>query len=161
MKLGTRRYEDVVILQFIGELGSEHLPALKRRLDSLLEGGDLKFVLDAKQLNFVNSAGLGYLIRFAKEAKKYGGHIVLAAPSQFIRDTLITLQITDFFPTYDSIREGVLHFREGADVSELDLHGMAAAFFGLTATGRVDKHLPHGPGGDPKKVRPVLPGKVF
>lgn len=127
MKLGTRRYEDVVILQFIGELGSQHLPPLKRRLDSLLEGGDLKFVLDAKQLNFVNSAGLGYLIRFAKEAKKYGGHIVLAAPSQFIRDTLITLQITDFFPTYDSIREGVLHFREGADVSELDLHGMAAS----------------------------------
>lgn len=127
MKLGTRRYEDVIILQFIGELGSQHLPPLKRRLDGLLEGGDLKFVLDSKQLSFVNSAGLGYLIRFAKEAKRYGGEIVLAAPSQFLRDTLITLKITDFFPTYDSIREGVLHFRKGADVNELDLRGIAAA----------------------------------
>ena len=127
MKLGTRRYENVVILQFMGELNSSHLPLLQRRLDALLEGGDLRFVLDANQLSFVNSAGLAYMIRFAKQAKKYGGRLVLAAPSQFLRDTLITLQITDFFPTYDSIREAVLHFREGVDVNELDLHGMAAS----------------------------------
>lgn len=127
MKLGKRRYEDVVILQFIGELGSNNLPRLKTRMDAMLEGGDTKFVLETGRFSFISSAGLGYLIRFAKEAKEQGGGVALASPSQFLKDTLITLQITHLFPAFDGIQAGILHFRGGADVSELDLIGAVAA----------------------------------
>lgn len=127
MKLGKRRYEDVVILQFVGELGSHNLPRLKTRLEPLLEGGDTKLVLETGRLSYVNSAALGYLIRTAKEAKAQGGGVVLATPSQFLKDTLITLQITHLFPVFESIQQGILHFREGAEVSELDLVGAVAA----------------------------------
>jgi anti-anti-sigma factor len=123
MKLEKKRYEDIVILRFVGEFDQFNLPAFSDRVDKMIEGGDARFILDVHLLKFINSSALGYLLKMSKHLKLMGGDVVLAQPSKFLRKTLLTLGLEGVFPVYESVEEGILHFRKGADVTQLHLEG--------------------------------------
>ncbi len=123
MKLEKHRYEDVIILKFTGEFDTFNLPAFSERIDRMIEFGDNQFVLDLRLLKFINSAALGYLIKTSKRLKDADGGMVLARPSKFIKKTLTTLGLDDVFQMFDSVEGGVMHFRTGEDVGEIQLEG--------------------------------------
>lgn len=121
MKLEKKRYEDIVILRFVGEFDTFNLPLFSERVDRMIESGDHWFVLDVRLLTFINSTALGYLIRMSKRAKEEGGEVVLARPGKFIRKTLATLGLDEVFPVFETVTEALLYFRKGADIGRLDL----------------------------------------
>ena len=123
MKLQKHRYDDIVILKFTGELETFNLPVFSEKLDRMIEVGDREFILDLYLLRFINSAALGYLIRTAKTVREKGGEIVIARPSKFIKKTLITLGLEQVFKVFENVEDGILHFKRGADVSQLRLEG--------------------------------------
>ena len=49
MKLEKKRYEDVLILRFVGEFDTFNLPAFTERVESMVEAGDVKFLGPADQ----------------------------------------------------------------------------------------------------------------
>ena len=63
MKLEKKRYEDIVILKFVGEFDTFNLPMFGERVDRMIDGGDILLVLDVRLLTFINSTALGYLSR--------------------------------------------------------------------------------------------------
>jgi anti-anti-sigma factor len=123
MKLQKHRYDDIVILKFTGELETFNLPTFSERMDRMVEAGDRDFILDLYLLRFINSAALGYLIRTAKVVREKGGEIVIARPSKFIKKTLVTLGLEQVFKVFENVEDGILHFKRGADVSQLRLEG--------------------------------------
>jgi anti-anti-sigma factor len=123
MKLQKNRYDDIVLLKFTGELETFNLPTFSERMDRMIEAGDREFILDLHLLKFINSAALGYLIRTAKVVREKGGEVVIARPSKFIRKTLVTLGLEQVFKVYETVEDGILHFKRGADVSQLRLEG--------------------------------------
>ncbi|MHC5010726.1 MAG: STAS domain-containing protein [Planctomycetota bacterium] len=123
MKLEKKRYEDVVILKFVGEFDTFNLPAFQERIEKMVSGGDILFILDVYLLKFINSSALGFLIRFSKQLKEQGGEVVLARPSKFLRKTLVTLGLEGMFPIFESVEDGILHFKKSADVAQLHLEG--------------------------------------
>jgi anti-sigma B factor antagonist len=123
MKLEKHRYEDVVILKFTGEFDTFNLPAFSERIDRMIDSGDEKFVFDLRLLKFINSAALGYLIKTSKRLQGAGGEMVLARPSKFIKKTLTTLGLDDVFKIFETVEDGVQHFRTGENVGEIHLEG--------------------------------------
>ena len=94
MKLEKKRYDDIVILRFTGEFDTFNLPGLRERINRMIDGGDVPFVLDLHLLKFVNSAALGYLVKTSKTLKDKGGEAVIARPSRFMQKALVTLGLT-------------------------------------------------------------------
>ena len=123
MKLEKKSYEDIVILRFVGEFDTFNLPGFTERMEKMVETGEVRYILDVKLLKFINSSALGYLIRLSKELKAKGGDLVLAQPSRFLKKTLVTLGLEEIFKVFETVEDGILHFKKGADVGQLDLEG--------------------------------------
>jgi anti-sigma B factor antagonist len=121
MNLEKKRYDDVVILKFAGEFDAFNLPTFSQRIDTMIDAGDRQLVLDLHLLKFINSAALGYLIKTSKRLKEMGGGMVLARPSRFIRKTLATLGLETVFPVFETVEDGILHFKKGEAIGQLRL----------------------------------------
>ncbi len=134
MKLEKRRYDDVVILKFVGEFDASNLMTFAGKIDAMIEAGDRQIILDLHALKFINSAALGYLIKTAKELKASGGEMVVARPSRFIQKTLVTLGLERVFTAFDHVEDGIVHFKRGETVGQIDL---SKAEYDETLTGAV------------------------
>jgi len=134
MKLEKKRYDDLVILKFTGEFDTFNLPAFSERIDRMIALGDTRMVLDLHLLKFINSAALGYLIKTHKVLREKGGEMVLARPSKFLRKTLVTLGLDGVFKIFDTVENGIGHFKGGKDLGQLKLE---AGAFDESLTGAV------------------------
>lgn len=134
MKLEKRRYDDVVILRFIGEFDASNLQTFQPKIDQMIEAGDRQLVLDLHALKFVNSSALGYLIKANKRVKELGGDVVIARPSRFIQKTLSTLGLDQVFTAFQSVEDAILRFKKGETIGKIDLSGAA---YDETLTGAV------------------------
>jgi anti-anti-sigma factor len=123
MKLEKTRYEDVLILRFVGEFDTFNLPGFQERVEKMVEGGDVRFVMDVRLLKFINSSALGYLIRLSKQLRERGGDLLLARPSKFLKKTLLTLGLEEVFKIFETVEDALLHFRKGATVGAINLEG--------------------------------------
>jgi anti-anti-sigma factor len=134
MKLEKRRYDDVVILKFTGEFDAFNLPTFSAKIDAMVAAGDRQLVLDLHALKFINSAALGYLIKMGKRLKDSGGGMVVARPSKFIQKTLATLGLDTVFTAYQTVEDGILHFKKGESIGKIDI---AEGEYDETLTGAV------------------------
>lgn len=134
MKLEKRRYDDVVILRFIGEFDASNLQTFSPKIDEMIEAGDRQIVLDLHALKFVNSSALGFLIKANRRVKELGGDMVIARPSKFISKTLSTLGLDSVFAGYQTVEDGILRFKKGEEIGKLDL---SSADYDESLTGAV------------------------
>ena len=88
----------VTVVRLNGSLDGRSVADLRDRLSALLNSGATRFVVDAAQLRFVDSMGLGaliYLRRFARQGK---GDVRLAAAG---RELLEILEISGLGPMFE------------------------------------------------------------
>ena len=123
MRLEKKRFEDIVILRFVGEFDTFNLPLFGERMDRMIEAGNHRFVMNVRLLTFINSTALGFMIRTSKRLRELGGAMVLSQPSKFVKRTLVTLGLDAAFPVFESDADAIVHFEKGADVGRVDLEG--------------------------------------
>ena len=97
----------MTILAFTGEWDSFNLPEVSQRVDAVLRAGARHVVFNVKDLKFVTSAPLGYMIQVHQRLKADAGGLVLSEPSPFLRSTIRTLGLHRFFQVCDSDRDAV------------------------------------------------------
>lgn len=61
-------------------------------------GTDLPLLLDASQVTFMDSSGLGRLAGVVRNCRAVGRHLVVAAPSRAFRDTVASAKMESLFP---------------------------------------------------------------
>ncbi|MDP5172903.1 MAG: STAS domain-containing protein [Bacteroidia bacterium] len=66
-----------------------------------------KFVIDLSDLQHINSSGLGVLITLLTKARKSGGDVFLANPSDYIRNLLVITKLTSIFHIYATKEEAI------------------------------------------------------
>ena len=66
-----------------------------------------KFVIDLGELQHINSSGLGVLITLLTKARKVGGDVLLANPSDYIRNLLLITKLNSIFNIFDSQAEAL------------------------------------------------------
>ena len=105
MEMITTPYKHCDLIKVTGRVDSATAPQLMEELNSRVEEGRYKFVLDFSELEFISSAGLRVLISIQKICKRYNrGEVALASVPANIYSALDLAGFTSFFKFFsDSI----------------------------------------------------------
>ena len=78
---------------------------------TMIDGGGLKIIVDMKNLDYIDSSGIGILINSAKLLRKSRGDIVLINVSAGIKDILKIVNLQDFIKIFNLEAEALNFFR--------------------------------------------------
>jgi len=124
MKIGRKTAGDVNILSFAGEFDAFNLPTISEKIDSLIQKGGTLLVFNLKELKFINSSALGYLIKTHKRLRELEGELVLSEPSKFFQSTITTLGIDQIFRIYPNDDEAVKYFHDMGGEEQTEFEGV-------------------------------------
>src|SRR5208283_4120161 len=107
LRLESRPVGDVLVIQCHGRIvtGNEVFTLHAQVADSIGKYGDVVLQLD--QVEFVDSSGLGALMRLMQAARAKGGDLKLSGLPPKIRKVLQLTSLLPQFETYDSVEEAI------------------------------------------------------
>jgi anti-sigma B factor antagonist len=102
MKLSTRKVGAVVIIDVEGKiLFGEGDTEIKHTVDGLLKKGSKNILLNLASVPYLDSAGLGEIIRCFTTLRKNGGNFKLLSPNRRIIDLLNITNLLNVFDWFD------------------------------------------------------------
>ena len=111
MEIAERKVSDVTILDLTGKMTlGEGDELLKDKINSLLAKGTRKLVLNLEGVPYIDSAGLGEMVRTYTTVKKQSGTLKLLNLTKRIQDLLSITKLTTVFDTFDNEEEAVKSF---------------------------------------------------
>jgi len=107
LRLESRPVGDVLVIQCHGRIvvGKEVFTLHSYVGDSFIKYGDV--VLQLEQVEFVDSSGLGAMVRLMQTARLKGGDLKLSGVPPKILKTLELTKLLSQFETYDSVEEAI------------------------------------------------------
>jgi len=107
LRLENRPVGDVLLIRCQGRIvaGNEVFTLHSCVADSIDKYGDVVLQLD--QVEFVDSSGLGALVRLTQAARSKGGDLKLSGVPASIRKVLQMTHLLSQFETYDSVEEAI------------------------------------------------------
>jgi anti-sigma B factor antagonist len=76
------------LVRLAGDIDVYNSPRVAQGLEQLIRQGHVTIILALEKLHFIDSSGLGVLVRAAKQARDAGGQLTLRAPSRSVRKVL-------------------------------------------------------------------------
>jgi anti-sigma B factor antagonist len=117
MQIDQRAVGDVVVLDLKGRVTmGEGDELLKDKVNSLVNQGHRKIVLNLAGVPYVDSAGLGEIVRTYTTVSRQGGSLKLLNLTKRITDLLSITKLLTVFETFDSENEAVRSFSASAKV---------------------------------------------
>ncbi|HEV8255057.1 MAG TPA: STAS domain-containing protein [Vicinamibacteria bacterium] len=111
MELSTREDGRVTIVTVAGDLVSgEPEAAFKKMVARLLEDGRLHLLIDLQGLKFLDSSGLGALVRALTGSQKEGGQTKLVHVGPQVRKLLQMTKLDSVFEIHDDLERAVSSF---------------------------------------------------
>src|SRR5579862_4225938 len=107
LRMDSRPVGDVLIVQCSGRIiaGKEVFTLHSHGGDSFIKYGDIVLQLD--HIDFIDSSGLGALVRLTQAARAKGGDLKLTGVPPRILKTLQMTSLLSQFETYDSPEEAI------------------------------------------------------
>ena len=117
MQIEERAVGDVMILDLKGKITlGEGDELLKDKVNSLVNQGHRKILLNFADVPYVDSAGLGEIVRTYTTVSRQGGSLKLLNLTKRITDLLSITKLLTVFETYESENEAVRSFSASAKV---------------------------------------------
>jgi anti-sigma B factor antagonist len=117
MEIVQRSVGDVIVLDLKGRVTmGEGDELLKDKVNSLVNQGYKSIVLNLADVPYVDSAGLGEIVRTYTTVRRQGGSLKLLNLTKRITDLLSITKLLTVFETYDSESEAVRSFSASAKV---------------------------------------------
>jgi anti-sigma B factor antagonist len=117
MQIDQRAVGDVVVLDLKGRITmGEGDEMLKDKVNSLANQGHKKIVLNLADVPYIDSAGLGEIVRTYTTVSRQGGSLKLLNLTKRITDLLSITKLLTVFETFDSENEAVRSFSASAKV---------------------------------------------
>ena len=117
MQIEERAVGDVVVLDLKGKITlGEGDELLKDKVNSLVNQGQKKIVLNLADVPYIDSAGLGEVVRTYTTVSRQGGSLKLLNLTKRITDLLSITKLLTVFETFDSENEAVRSFSASAKV---------------------------------------------
>lgn len=117
MQIDERTVGDVLILDIKGRITlGEGDELLKDKVNSLLNQGHKKIVLNLAEVPYIDSAGLGEIVRTYTTVSRQGGSLKLLSLTKRITDLLAITKLLTVFETFETENEAVQSFSASAKV---------------------------------------------
>ena len=111
MRIEEREVREVLILDLSGKLTiGEGDELLKDKISSLIQQGRRKLVLNLAGVPYIDSAGLGEIVRTYTTVSRQGAKLKLLNLTKRIQDLLANTKLLTVFETFDSEQEAVQSF---------------------------------------------------
>lgn len=111
MEIVERTVSDVTVLDLKGKMTlGEGDELLKDKINSLLVGGKKKLVLNLGDVPYIDSAGLGEIVRTYTTVSRQGGSLKLLNLTKRIEDLLSITKLLTVFETFDTEAEAIQSF---------------------------------------------------
>jgi anti-sigma B factor antagonist len=112
MQLAEQAKGDVAVVTVNGDitLNQGGDVVLKDKINSLLQQGYKKLLLDLGGVSYVDSAGLGQLVQIHTTAARSGGRLKLVNVTKRLKDLLVVTKLVTIFDTYESEAEALASF---------------------------------------------------
>jgi anti-sigma B factor antagonist len=108
LRLDGRPVGDVMVVQCIGRIvAGADVHSLQFLIEKVLPRHH-EIVLQLEKIEFIDSSGLGALVRLSSTARASGGDLKLCALPQAVRKTLEMMNLITLFEVYDSEAEAIV-----------------------------------------------------
>jgi anti-anti-sigma factor len=105
----------VLILSADGGLNAETAADFVSQLETLIQFGVKKMIIDCAKLTMISSYGIGVLLRLHNKTAKLGGQVKIAAAPSRILQALNLVRLGPVFEIYPDVNQARLAFREPAN----------------------------------------------
>ena len=117
MQITERQVGEVMILDLKGKITlGEGDELLKDKVNSLVNQGRKKIVLNLADVPYIDSAGLGEVVRTYTTVSRQGGSLKLLNLTKRITDLLSITKLLTVFDTFDVEDEAIRSFSASAKV---------------------------------------------
>ena len=111
MQIEERVVGNVTILDLKGKITlGEGDEALKDKINSLILQGHKRMLLNLADVPYIDSAGLGEIVRTYTTVSRQGGQLKLVNLTKRITDLLSITKLLTVFETFDSESEAIKSF---------------------------------------------------
>jgi anti-sigma B factor antagonist len=111
MQIEERAVGDVVVLDLKGKITlGEGDELLKDKVNSLVNQGHKKIILNLADVPYIDSAGLGEVVRTYTTVSRQGGSLKLLNLTKRITDLLSITKLLTVFETFDSENDALRSF---------------------------------------------------
>ena len=126
MQIEERAIGDVVVLDVKGKITlGEGDELLKDKVNSLVNQGQKKIILNLAGVPYIDSAGLGEVVRTYTTVSRQGGSLKLLNLTKRITDLLSMTKLLTVFETFESGNDAVKSLAAAAKVQPITPRSMA------------------------------------
>ena len=117
MQIEERNVGDVKVLDLKGKITlGEGDELLEDKVNSLVNQGNRKIVLNLAEVPYIDSAGLGEIVRTYTTVSRQGGSLKLLNLTKRITDLLSITKLLTVFETFESENDAIRSFSASAKV---------------------------------------------
>jgi anti-sigma B factor antagonist len=122
LEIHTREAESVTILDLRGRLvqGPE-VTALRERFNELEREQVKSVILNFKQIEFIDSTGLGMLVAVQSQMEKAGGAVRLLGLTKRGAELMVLTKLSTVFQIFDDEQAAINSFFPGREVKRFDI----------------------------------------
>jgi anti-sigma B factor antagonist len=111
MQIEERIVDDVTILDLKGKMTlGEGDELLKDKINSLVSQGHKKLLLNLEEVPYIDSAGLGEIVRTYTSISRQGGKLKLLNVTKRIYDLLVITKLVTIFDSYENEDDAIRSF---------------------------------------------------
>ncbi len=96
---------EILVLELTGRLDTENSEHLMNCVQTHIEDGGSRIILNCEDLDFISSLGLGTLLRAMTRLKKLGGSMALAGPRGAVADVLRLVHLNRLLSIHANVDE--------------------------------------------------------
>lgn len=111
IKITTKEYKRVDLVQVNGRIDSSTAPQLEKTLQSIIDDGRFRIVVDMGGVEFMSSAGLRTLLSAAKQVRRFNrGDLRLASVQTKVKKAFELAGLDELFKFYENDVDAVGSF---------------------------------------------------
>lgn len=103
MEIKVKKEANATVITITGRLDAVTAPEYETEVRGLIDGGDIRFVVDFEALDYISSAGLRGLLVTAKLLKAKGGQVRFANVTGTVKEVFDISGFGSIFKMDDSV----------------------------------------------------------
>ena len=112
MKISTRTVDSVTVVDLQGRLAlGDDTEQFRTRIRELIQSGLKKILLNMGNVGYIDSSGVGELVRAYASATNQGGQLKLLNLTKKLHDLLMVTKLLTVFEAHENEKQAIESFR--------------------------------------------------
>ncbi|MBF8188719.1 STAS domain-containing protein [Nonomuraea sp. K274] len=107
LEMTWSRHGELVVVTLTGEVDADNVSQVRKCLDEAVAAHGPRLVVDLTGLTFIDTTGLGVLVRQLATLRDRDGTMALVAPDGQVLRRLRRTNLAPLFPIYDTLSDAL------------------------------------------------------